>query len=58
MVTPVPIPNTEVKHFSGEYSYACHSETSTSPGFLESPDEEILFLFHISELTIYTKHIV
>ena len=34
MVTPVPIPNTEVKHFIGEYSYACHSETSKLPGYL------------------------
>jgi hypothetical protein len=34
MVTPVPIPNTEVKHFSGDYSYACHSETSSLPGNL------------------------
>jgi tRNA threonylcarbamoyladenosine biosynthesis protein TsaE len=31
VVTPVPIPNTEVKHFSGKYSYACHSEKSTLP---------------------------
>ena len=31
-VPPVPIPNTEVKHFSGEDSYACHSENSSSPG--------------------------
>ena len=32
MVTPVPIPNTEVKHFRGENSYACHSEGSSLPG--------------------------
>ncbi|MBS5003392.1 MAG: hypothetical protein KHZ74_16350, partial [Holdemania filiformis] len=31
-VTPVPIPNTEVKHFRGENSYACHSEGSSLPG--------------------------
>ena len=29
---PVPIPNTEVKHFSGDNSYACHSEDNTLPG--------------------------
>mgnify|MGYP000588116899 CR=1 FL=1 len=34
MVTPVPIPNTEVKHFRGENSYACHSEGSSLPGSL------------------------
>mgnify|MGYP000250910501 CR=1 FL=1 len=34
MVTPVPIPNTEVKHFRGENSYACHSERSSLPGSL------------------------
>ena len=32
VVTPVPIPNTEVKHFSGDNSYACHSEDNTLPG--------------------------
>ena len=32
MVTPVPIPNTEVKHFCGEDSYTSYSENSTSPG--------------------------
>ncbi|WP_234973129.1 hypothetical protein, partial [Holdemania sp. Marseille-P2844] len=40
-VTPVPIPNTEVKHFRGENSYACHSERSSLPGspvpFLREP---------------------
>ena len=30
--TPVPIPNTEVKHFSGDNSYACRSEDNTLPG--------------------------
>ena len=34
MVAPVPIPNTEVKHFRGENSYACHSEGSSLPGSL------------------------
>ena len=34
VVTPVPIPNTEVKHFSGEDSYACRSEKSSLPGNL------------------------
>ena len=33
MDTPVPIPNTEVKHFYGKDSYACHSEISKLPGF-------------------------
>ena len=37
VVTPVPIPNTEVKHFSGNDSYACHSENSTSPGYEARP---------------------
>ena len=32
MVTPVPIPNTEVKHFCGEDSYTSYSKNSTSPG--------------------------
>ena len=32
MVTPVPIPNTEVKHFCGDDSYISYSENSTSPG--------------------------
>ena len=27
--TPVPIPNTEVKHFSGDDSWACPCENST-----------------------------
>ena len=34
MVTPVPIPNTEVKHFIGENSWACPCESSTLPVFL------------------------
>ena len=36
MDTPVPVPNTEVKHLSGDNSYACHSEDSKSPGNLPS----------------------
>ena len=32
MDTPVPIPNTEVKHFSGDNSCACRSEDNTLPG--------------------------
>ena len=43
VVTPVPIPNTEVKHFSGEDSYACHSENSSSPGN-EAPPKGAFFL--------------
>ena len=43
MVTPVPIPNTEVKHFSGEDSYASHSENSSSPGN-EAPPKGAFFL--------------
>lgn len=31
-VTPVPIPNTEVKHFSGENSRPSACEDSTLPG--------------------------
>lgn len=30
--TPVLIPNTEVKHFSGDNIQTCSSEDSTSPG--------------------------
>ena len=37
VVTPVPIPNTEVKHFSGDNSYASHSEDSSLPGNLDNP---------------------
>jgi hypothetical protein len=32
VVTPVPIPNTEVKHFSGDDSMACPCENSALPG--------------------------
>ena len=32
--TPVPIPNTEVKHLSGDNSMACSCEDSTLPGYL------------------------
>ena len=32
MDTPVPIPNTEVKHLSGDNSYASHSEDNELPG--------------------------
>ena len=31
VVTPVPIPNTEVKHSRAKNSYACHSESRTLP---------------------------
>ena len=31
VVTPVPIPNTEVKHYNGEGSWACPSENSKLP---------------------------
>ena len=31
--TPVPIPNTEVKHSYGENSWACPSEDNELPGF-------------------------
>ena len=34
MDTPVPIPNTEVKHLSGDNSMACSCEDSTLPGYL------------------------
>ena len=34
VVTPVPIPNTEVKHFHGDNSWARPSEDSKSPGDL------------------------
>ena len=44
VVTPVPIPNTEVKHFSGNDSYACHSENSTSPGY-EAPQKGAFFIY-------------
>ena len=30
--TPEPIPNSEVKHFSGDNSWACPCEDSTLPG--------------------------
>ena len=43
VVTPVPIPNTEVKHFSGNDSYACHSENSSSPGY-EAPHKGAFFM--------------
>ena len=36
MDTPVPVPNTEVKHLSGDNSYASHSEDSKLPGDLPS----------------------
>ena len=32
--TPVPMPNTEVKHFNGEDSWACPCENSKLPVFL------------------------
>ena len=32
--TPVPMPNTEVKHFRGEDSWACPCENSSLPVFL------------------------
>ena len=32
MDTPVPIPNTEVKHLNGDNSYASHSEDNKLPG--------------------------
>ena len=31
VVTPVPIPNTEVKHSWAKNSYACHSESRKLP---------------------------
>ena len=34
VVTPVPIPNTEVKHSRAKNSYACHSESRSLPGLL------------------------
>ena len=44
MVTPVPIPNTEVKHFRGENSYACHSEGSSLPGSLVPFNGNLFFV--------------
>ena len=46
--TPVPIPNTEVKHFSGDNSWPCACEDSTLPGF--DPYLRVFF----SWLMIYT----
>ena len=42
--TPVLIPNTEVKHSSGENSWACPCEDSTLPG-LYRRSYDLLFLF-------------
>ena len=36
MDTPVPIPNTEVKHFNGDNSWACPCEDSKLLGFFMS----------------------
>jgi hypothetical protein len=44
VVTPVPIPNTEVKHFSGETSYACHSEDSSLPDSRKPLHRGFLFM--------------
>ena len=46
--TPVLIPNTEVKHFSGDNIQTCSSEDSTSPGKRNS--HEFLFLLFIEHL--------
>jgi len=55
MVTPVPIPNTEVKHFIGKYSYACHSETRKSPGNQELTFEFLFFTFFASVVVQFTR---
>ena len=45
MDTPVPIPNTEVKHPSGDNSYACHSEDSELPGLSKTQSIDWVFCY-------------
>ena len=51
--TPVPIPNTEVKHFSGDNSYACRSEDNTLPGQTHS-----VSLFFVYKFSTYVENSV
>ena len=47
--TPVSIPNTVVKHFSGDNSWASPCEDSTLPGNKESRNRFLFLLYWILE---------
>ena len=58
MATPVPIPNTEVKHFNGEDSTACPCEKSKSPGLFLFPVLQGFFILRLIKLFILFMNIL